>query len=55
MTGISFSEHLDGQGNPEAGKIDYTITKQNGTTSTGTFSLVAVTTDKVYLDSFTVP
>ena len=55
ISGLQFSEHLDDYGNPEAGKVDYTITKNDGTQVTNTFSLVAPTTDKVYLDSFTVP
>ena len=55
ISGLQFSEHLDEFGNPEAGKVDYTVTKNDGSSITNTFSLVAPTTDKVYLDSFTVP
>jgi len=55
MKNIAFDKYLDENDNEVPGKVKYTITKVDDSVVTGDFSLVARTSDKVYLHSLSAP
>ena len=52
---IAFDKYLDENNNEVPGKVKYTITKVDDTSTSSVFSLVAASNDKVYLEDVTGP